>query len=81
VLCGIYVASSNKTYFDLHVKCPKRLSDFNQICCFSKDFHTNVVCQISRKSVEWETEQIRTDRRKDGRTDGNEEAIRRSSCL
>jgi hypothetical protein len=42
----IYVASSNKTYLDLHVNCPKHLSDFNRIWCFSKDFHTNVDCQF-----------------------------------
>jgi hypothetical protein len=33
-LWWIYVSSNNKTYLGLHVKCPKLLSDFNQILIF-----------------------------------------------
>ena len=48
------VAGNNKRYLDLHVKCPILLSDFNQICNISTDFHKTPRHQISRKSFQWE---------------------------
>ena len=50
----IYVAGNNRTYFDLHVKRPIFLFDFNQIPFFSTDIIKSQD-QISCKHVQWET--------------------------
>jgi len=52
------------THFGLHVKCPLRLFDFNQILSFSTDFPNSLQYQISRKSVHLEPRwYVRTQRR------------------
>jgi len=54
ILRRFNVAGNNKTHLDLHVKCPILLSDFNQICNISTDFHKTPRYQISWKSFQWE---------------------------
>jgi hypothetical protein len=52
----IYVASSNRTYFGLHVKCPILLFDFNQIRTFSTDLiksQYQIVCKPAQRGVRW----------------------------
>ena len=46
--CGEFVAGSDKTHFDLHVKWPTFLSDFNYVCSISTDFHESPQYKITR---------------------------------
>ena len=78
----IYDTRNNKTYLDFRVICPILLSDFNQICCFSADFHMSPQHRISRKFFEWEPSWYmrrdwQTRRHADRETDRHEEANRR----
>ena len=60
-LCNII---GNKTFLNLHVKCPTFLPDFNQILFSQHNFHKSLQFKISRKSVQWEPRwKMRTDRR------------------
>jgi len=47
----INFARNSKTHRNLHVNCPKFLSDFIQIWSFSARFHNRTESQISWKSV------------------------------
>ena len=80
ILWRINFASDNKTYLGLHIKRPIISSDYNQIWCFTTDFHKSPPpqYQISLKSVQWEP---RWYMRTDGRTDGHDEANMRFSRL
>ena len=49
LLWHIYFASNNKMQFSLCVRCPKYLSDFNQILVFLTDFHKGPQCQILKE--------------------------------
>jgi hypothetical protein len=50
----IYVASNNRTYFGLHVKCPIFFFDFNQIHIFSTDLiksQYQIDCKPAQREV------------------------------
>jgi hypothetical protein len=53
ILWRFDVASNNKMYLGLHVKC-LFLYDFNEMWIFSTQFRKSPKYQILRKSIEWE---------------------------